>query len=350
MALFQSQTKNTRILAVDDDPLQLRVLSSYLESSGFPDITTAESAESALNVIFESLEPFDVFLLDIRMPGMDGISLCRKICSLPSYPNATVIMISSLKDKSQIQEAFDAGAVDYVIKPFDVLELKTRIRVSTTVSRYRDEVAKTQERFNTFYSEVIAPERQAAPGSVPIVGIASVVDYVVLCNLMLQTPLTRTFSVNAFAVRINAFDNLIESWNFADQYQFLHEVAKVLSDSLAAQSYFISYIGNGIFVCASHKYDQLEMIDFTDALRSNMEESIVEDSTGLRQAISLTVGPRTFNKFYDLDRREGLLLRSIDGLRRAADTGTSVMDRMRESVRQALHGSWVARLLRVFDA
>jgi CheY-like chemotaxis protein len=335
---------------VDDDPLQLRVLSSYLGNSGFPDITTAESAESALKIISESFEPFDVFLLDIRMPGMDGISLCRNICSLPGYSDATVIMISSLKDKSQIQEAFHAGAVDYVIKPFDVLELKTRIRMSATVLRYRDEAAKTQERFNTFYAEVIGPERQADPGPTPIFGIASFVDYVVLCNLMLQTPLTRTFSVNAFAVRINAFDNLVESWNLAEQYQLLQEVAKVLSDSLAAQSYFISYIGNGIFVCASHKYDHMEMIDFTDTLRLNIEGLTVEDSTGFHQDISLTVGPRTFNKFYNLDRRVGLLLRSIDGLRLTASTGTSVTERMRESVRQALQESWVGRLLRVFDA
>ncbi|MFK5998799.1 MAG: response regulator, partial [Rhodobacterales bacterium] len=66
-----------RILSVDDDPIILELLAAVLVSMGHTDVTTAGSATEALEIVKDDPEPFDCFLLDIQMPGIDGIQLCK---------------------------------------------------------------------------------------------------------------------------------------------------------------------------------------------------------------------------------------------------------------------------------
>jgi len=112
------------ILAVDDEPHVLRTLRTILERHGYR-LRMAPNGPMALDAI--SSERPDLVLLDLAMPYMNGVEVCRRIRSFSRLP---ILVLSALVDEPQKVEALDAGADDYITKPFGVDELLARIRAA----------------------------------------------------------------------------------------------------------------------------------------------------------------------------------------------------------------------------
>ena len=113
-----------RILIVDDEPQITRVLRRSLLTHGY-DVRTAADGESALDV-FHDWTP-DLVVTDLSMPGMDGIELCRRVRERSALP----IIVLSVKGEEQTKvRALDAGADDYITKPFGMDELLARLRAA----------------------------------------------------------------------------------------------------------------------------------------------------------------------------------------------------------------------------
>ncbi|HVS88769.1 MAG TPA: response regulator transcription factor [Candidatus Acidoferrum sp.] len=112
------------ILVVDDEPQIRRVMRSTLSSQGYT-VTEAKTGEEALDSIRK--ERPDLVLLDVNMPGMGGIETCREIRRSSDAP---IIMLTVRKAERDKVLALDAGADDYVVKPFGMEELLARIRAS----------------------------------------------------------------------------------------------------------------------------------------------------------------------------------------------------------------------------
>ena len=113
-----------RILVVDDDPQIRRVLRVMLSGQGF-EVADARDGEAALERLRESR--FDLVLLDINMPGLSGIEVCR---AMRSSSEIAIIMLTVRDNEADTVEALDAGADDYVTKPFKSSELTARIRAA----------------------------------------------------------------------------------------------------------------------------------------------------------------------------------------------------------------------------
>ncbi|WP_415182680.1 response regulator [Phaeovulum sp.] len=304
------------ILAVDDDELQLTVLSATLGSLGFPPARIATSAAIALEEIKESMVPFDLFLLDIKMPNTDGIELCKQIRSMPGYEDAAVIMITALTERSHMDRAFEAGAVDYVTKPFDKIELLTRINVARQVASAKHEADRRKKAFSALQRQVyeIAGSTSGAPAT--IFGVPNVIDYMVLSNFMLQIPFSRTFSATSFAVKIREFEKLHLSLELEPGaiYEVLTLVAKALSRQLIGRGFFVAYAGSGVFVCAAQWTCDLPLEEIADEVQSQIFEIEMVGGSDRRQAISVEFGRRQTNGVFTLDRRVGLLLRAISDM------------------------------------
>jgi len=127
------------ILIVDDNPKNLQILGNYLRKEGFK-VEFALDGKSALDWIERS--EFDLILLDIMMPGMDGFEVCRIIKNDPVKQKIPVIFLTAKVDTESIINGFDLGAVDYVIKPFNQKELIARVRTQIEIKRGRDEIAR----------------------------------------------------------------------------------------------------------------------------------------------------------------------------------------------------------------
>ena len=126
-----------RILIVDDEPQITRVLRRSLASHGY-DVRSAADGESALET-FGDWHP-DLVITDLSMPNLDGLALCRQLRTLSSVP----VIVLSVKGEEQTKvEALDAGADDYVTKPFGMDELLARIRA--TLRRAPEQQAEESE-------------------------------------------------------------------------------------------------------------------------------------------------------------------------------------------------------------
>jgi len=126
------------ILIVDDNPKNLQILGNYLRNEGFK-IEFALDGKSALDWIGRT--EFDLILLDIMMPGMDGFEVCKILKSDPDKQKIPVIFLTAKVDTGSIVNGFDLGAVDYVIKPFNQKELIARVKTQIEIKRSRDEIA-----------------------------------------------------------------------------------------------------------------------------------------------------------------------------------------------------------------
>ena len=116
----------TKILAVDDDPINIEMLQEILESY---EVIVARSGEQAVEAA-RSHRP-DLVLMDVNMPGMDGYEACRRIRQEPSTSDAKVILVSAKAMTSERVAGYEAGAHDYITKPFEEDELLAKVRVWT---------------------------------------------------------------------------------------------------------------------------------------------------------------------------------------------------------------------------
>ena len=117
--------RGRRILVVDDDRLNVRILSNILKSEGYT-LADADSGERALEV-YESFHP-DLVLLDVMMPGMNGFETCRALRQRYGSETAPVIFITAKSESDDVVEGLSAGGVDYLPKPFRAKEALARIR------------------------------------------------------------------------------------------------------------------------------------------------------------------------------------------------------------------------------
>lgn len=119
--LEQPRERKRRVLAIDDDPEVLELITATFEEAGY-EVMTSETAEMALNLMNDEGLPH-IAVIDIRLPGLDGLSLCQRIHDISDVP---VIMLSVVDDEETVVKTIEKYAEDYMIKPFNPAELIAR--------------------------------------------------------------------------------------------------------------------------------------------------------------------------------------------------------------------------------
>lgn len=131
------------ILIVDDNPVNLIIIEKILKSEGYRDCLTASSAYEMYRLLgIDSDEPteqpVDLILMDMMMPEIDGLEACRRIQTEERLKDIPIIIVTALGDSNKLAEALDAGAMDYVMKPINKVELMARIRVALRLKKEMD--------------------------------------------------------------------------------------------------------------------------------------------------------------------------------------------------------------------
>jgi DNA-binding response OmpR family regulator len=118
-----------RILIAEDDPVSCQILATRLQKWGYDAVVTHDGHEAM--AVMRSPNAPALAILDWMMPGMDGIEVCRRLREVNKA--VYVIFLTSLGTKENIQQALEAGADDYLVKPFDTVALQTRIGVGLRI-------------------------------------------------------------------------------------------------------------------------------------------------------------------------------------------------------------------------
>ena len=188
---------NPRILAVDDEDFNLKLLIRHLEKEGFSDVATASNGVEALEVLQGNA--FDLILLDIEMPEKDGISTLEALKSDMKQRDIPVIMISGVEEMDSIVKCIGLGAEDYLPKPFNPLMLRARVNASLEKKRLRDmeekhlsqiesEKKKSNQLLNVILPAVAASELKATGKVVPrrydnsAILFCDIVDFTSFCS------------------------------------------------------------------------------------------------------------------------------------------------------------------------
>jgi two-component system, sensor histidine kinase and response regulator len=130
---------NPVVLIVDDNPQNLRVCSQMLAGMGIETLIAMDGLQALDSV--RSMPP-DLVLLDIHMPRMDGYECCRRLKADPNFSQIPVIFLSAMNDEFNKVLAFECGAIDYISKPFQVEEVKSRISTHLQIAHQRVEMLK----------------------------------------------------------------------------------------------------------------------------------------------------------------------------------------------------------------
>ena len=133
---MQDAAQSARLLVVDDDPINRRLLASYLERLGHTVVTAVDGARGWKQL--HTSDPFDVVLLDVLMPELDGYEVLGLIRGDPALRHLPVIMISAVEETDSIARCIELGADDYLPKPFSPVLLRARINAGIARKRLYD--------------------------------------------------------------------------------------------------------------------------------------------------------------------------------------------------------------------
>lgn len=300
-----------KILAVDDEPYILELLPLLAAKVGFRDVTTVSSGVRALEALALVEAPFDCFVLDVSMPEMDGIDLCRRIRKIDMYRTTPILMLTAMSEHQFLDAAFRAGATDYATKPFDIHELGVRLRVAQELVVARREARAAQEHHLRTASANTPTRGFELPASDGIAVVGDFVDFDSLVNYLKQSSRAGLAASQLIAIKIDRIEDIYNRAN-ADEYGYaLREVANAITETFHAKGCLISHAGDGIFVVVSKSPTPLIAGEIESHVQHLIDERNIEYDSGNSMNIEVSVGNPILPNFSDLSEVPWSVQRAI---------------------------------------
>jgi CheY-like chemotaxis protein len=237
----------------------------------------------------QSDRSFDCLLLDINMPGMDGIELCGHIRRVAAYRTTPIIMLTAMTEKKYIEDAFKAGATDYLTKPFEVAEVGARLRVIEALVLARKsgfaglEVGPAEDANAVRHGFTLAEDIKITAG-------ADCVDYGALRNYLLQLSRSGLDSVQVMAVKVDQIAALYDTTTTKEYVDMLGEVAESVNRALAKHGCILAYAGNGAFVVVSSKATLEASTGLEAEVQGLLDDKDLEFENGRPMDITISIG------------------------------------------------------------
>lgn len=249
---MSKRTDRPRILIVDDVPRNIQLAGSALKKHDY-NIAIAYSAAEAKERLHQ--KPIDLILLDIMMPGQDGISLCRSIRLHPEYADIPIIFLTALSDMNSVIQGFDCGAQDYITKPFKQKELIRRVWLHLELRQKRKELEDVNKNLEKIVDERTR-ELEKANRELKKLDQAKN-DFIGLISHEIRTPLT---GIIGFA---DLLDKMLTS---SHHLRYL----KILRKSAARLEKFVETA----LLITSIKTDRYELVKKPLLLRMMLDEAV----------------------------------------------------------------------------
>jgi diguanylate cyclase (GGDEF)-like protein len=247
-----------RILIVDDDPVSLAILQDHLAALGY-DVLCANSAAGAMFALEHSA--VHIVICDWVMPDISGLELCRWVRSrtLPNSPHFVILTVHS--DKDRLVEAFDAGADDFLSKPFHEAELLARLRAWTRLVCLQQSLTDRNAYAEKLTSELVAANQRLAD-------LAALDDLTGLSNRRqalrhLADLCARSarygYPLTIASIDIDRFKSINDTYGHAAGDAVLKQVALVLAESTRSSDVVCRIAGDEFLVILPHQGLQLGM-------------------------------------------------------------------------------------------
>jgi len=259
------------VLLAEDDPVFRHLLTSWLRRWSYA-VVAVDNGLDAWQALQQQNAP-QLVILDWIMPGMEGTELCRQIRSHPTGVYRYILLITSKDNKNDVVAGLEAGADDYLTKPFNVEELRARIRTGKRILQLQDELLRTQE----------ALQFQAAHD--PMTGLwnrAAILD-LLRRETQLQNRTGKPFGV--MMADVDYFKKINDSYGHLVGDAVLREIARRLATAVRGYDYIGRYGGEEFLVVVS-ACDLPELAGSAERLRLCVSRDPIQTTAG---AISCTI-------------------------------------------------------------
>lgn len=145
------------ILIVDDGPANIKMLEILLKTENYKTVAATSGAQ-ALEIVKDIIP--DLILLDVMMPGMDGFQTCKRFKESEATQNIPIIFLSAKTEADDIVQGFKMGAVDYITKPFNRIELLARVNTHVELKRSREDLTRSYMDLKNSQEKIIELERR----------------------------------------------------------------------------------------------------------------------------------------------------------------------------------------------
>lgn len=237
-----------KILAVDDDPIFRAAFEAVLRHHGIEDFEMAASGQEALRLVSRQAVPFDCIFVDIQMPEMNGIELTGILRAMDPEGRSQIVMVTGMSGRQYIDQAFMAGAVDYITKPLDSLEFKTRLASIRRVHDSRLRAAAIQDQLEEVTSHQHQFDFEDAETPPDVKGLIS---FTALRNYLKAIGRPRYAMSQRIGLSVENAANIYVRTNDEEFLDIMADVAEVIVDTLKSQNLLVAYAGCGEFIAVT---------------------------------------------------------------------------------------------------
>ncbi|KIN60492.1 Two component transcriptional regulator, winged helix family protein [Sulfitobacter noctilucae] len=278
-----------RLLAVDDDPLILDLLQTIFAQADLPDISVAPSGIAGLAMLEDPDFEVDGLILDITMPGMSGIDLCKAVRQMPRHRHKPILMLTSVTDITTVENAFAAGADDYVTKPFDVKEIVARVRVAERMVEKASPLS-TVEPTERPEEQVAGQHAIDIAEPLRIAELANLIHPFALGNYLAQLSRRKVDRSTIFAVHLSQISDIFAKCTTAELSQIVKGVGEAINTAVGRPRLLMAYEGNGMFICILPGSEALEWPLVEHQIQAALNAQHLLNADGTERRIDVSVG------------------------------------------------------------
>jgi DNA-binding response OmpR family regulator len=261
-----------RILAIDDDPIVHDILNRYLPAEQAYALECHASAESALASINASQFSYDCILLDIMLPGTDGIEFCQVLRRMKGYNATPILMITANREQGLMQRAFDAGATDFLPKPLNAIELKARVISAGMLNQSIVTAYDSQKELSKL--------KKMRFDDVPNFDVEGVYDIRDLENHMLRYQ-PGCYALSLISLKVDAMRYIFNAKEPSMFLQALRQSAQAMVAVMESEPAKIAYVGKGCFVGVVHGRNRINILDLTSRFNQELSQLWDRKATGM---------------------------------------------------------------------
>ncbi len=310
--------KNFSILIVDDEPKNIQLLGSILSKENF-DVEFAVDGKSCLEWVASS--DFDLILLDVMMPDIDGYTVCKKIKSDNSKKDIPIIFLTAKVESDEILKGFDAGGVDYIIKPFKVSELMSRINVQLEISKMKKSLIEKNKLLTKLNEDLnIANEKlDKLSKTDPLTGIANRRFMDEVLDQEWKRAVRNNSSLSFIIVDIDCFKQFNDNYGHLKGDECLKLVTAELTREIKRSSDIVARFGGEEFAIILPETD--DALEVADNCRRAIEKlQIPHEFSKSLNVVTISVGVSTVIPTQDM-KVEKLMDSADRGLYKAKESG-----------------------------
>jgi diguanylate cyclase (GGDEF)-like protein len=288
-----------RILIIDDMPKNIQVAAGILQENGYQ-MAFAQDGRTALTQI--DAKRFDLILLDIMMPQMDGFEVCRRIKANPNHRDIPIIFLTAKDDTDSIVKGFELGAMDYLTKPFNGAELQARVKTQLELYHSKKKLIETNEHLSKEIAERIKAEQELKRSKEKYRdlsihdGLTGFYNTRYLYNAMETLIAESQREEKKFSLiflDIDNFKRVVDTHGHLNGSQALVEVAHTIDQCLESPAYGVAY-GGDEFVVVLPGLDHNQALEKARQIRASMLETIYLPSVNNGVHLQASFGVATY--------------------------------------------------------